>query len=414
MTANQARPLQGIRVLDLTVALAGPYGSMMLGGMGAEVIRVEAPGGGDIARTNPPFVGDHGIHFGQREEHDVSLTILNRARNKKSITLDLKSEQGRELFMRLAEASDVVIENFSEGTTAKLGVDYEQVRLRNPRIVYASVKAMGEPSASPGLKGMDIIVQALSGLMEVTGYADGPPTRCGLPIADLVALMYAVNGILAALIHRGRTGEGQRVQVSMLDCLASWVAEEHFDVLGREGYPSRNGNFHDRLAPFGVYPTQDGHVAIVAFQPDWMRGLLESIGQPALLDDPRFSSRGPRMRNAGALNEIICGWTSRRSTAAVVSDLLDKRGVPCAPVRKPDEVLHDQRLHDSGALMTLSHPQAGPVDAVGMGLPIRFSATPSQFDQPAMALGGANDEIYGGLLKLSPQELRALREAGIV
>ncbi|MEM5428031.1 CoA transferase [Cupriavidus oxalaticus] len=414
MAANQSRPLEGIRVLDLTVALAGPYGSLLLGGMGAEVIRVEAPGGGDIARTNPPFVGGSGIHFGQREDHEVSLTVLNRARNKKSITLDLKSGHGRELFMRLAETCDVVLENFSEGTTAKLGIDYEQVRQRNPRIVYASIKAMGEPSAFPGLKGMDIIVQALSGLMEVTGYADGPPTRCGLPIADLVAPMYAVNGILAALLHRGRTGEGQRVQVSMLDCLASWVAEEHFDVMGRAGYPSRTGNYHDRLAPFGVYPTRDGHVAVVAFQPDWMRGLLEAMDQAALLDDPRFSSRGPRMRNASALNEAIAAWTRQRSTAEVVSELLDKRGVPCAPVRKPDEVLHDQRLHDSGALMRLAHPELGQVDAVGMGLPIRFSATPSQFDKPAMALGGANEEVYGGLLKLSQDEIDALREEGVV
>lgn len=414
MVARQPRPLDGIRVLDLTVALAGPYGSMMLGGMGAEVIRVEAPGGGDIARTNPPYVGNRSIHFGQREDGDVSLTILNRARNKKSITLDLKSDPGRELFMRLAEQADVVIENFSEGATARLGIDYEQVRQRNPRIVYASIKAMGEPSAFPGLKGMDIIIQALSGIMEVTGFADGPPTRCGLPIADLVAPMYAVNGILAALIHRGRTGEGQSVQVSMLDCLASWVAEEHFDVMGRAGYPSRTGNCHDRLAPFGVYPALDGQVAIVAFQPDWMRGLLEAIGEPALRDDPRFSGRGPRMRNAAALNEIIAAWTRQRGTAEVVRELLERRGVPCAPVRKPDEVLHDHRLHDSGALVKLVHPDFGEVDAVGMGLPIRFSATPSQFDQPAMTLGGANEEIYCGLLELDPKELEALQEMRIV
>lgn len=414
MISDHPRPLDGIRVLDLTVALAGPYGSLMLGGMGAEVIRVEAPGGGDIARTNPPFVGSEGIHFGERKDDDVSLTILNRARNKKSITLDLKSEQGRELFMRLAEMSDVLLENLSEGTTDKLGVDYETVRQRNPRIVYASVKAMGEPSAFPGLKGMDIIVQALSGLMEVTGEADGPPTRCGLPIADLVAPMYAVNGILAALIHRGRTGEGQRVQVSMLDCMTSWLAEEHFDVMAREGYPCRTGNYHDRLAPFGVYPTQDGYVAIVAFQPDWMRGLLEAIGQPAFLDDPRFSSRGPRMRNAAALNQSIAEWTRQHVTADVVRKLFADRGVPCAPVRKPLEVLHDSRLQKSGALMNLSHPRFGPVDAVGMGFPIQFSATPSQFDQPAMALGEANQEIYGGLLNLGPQELGALREMGVV
>lgn len=414
MATDQSRPLEGIRVLDLTVALSGPYGSLLLGGMGAEVIRVESPSGGDIARTNPPFVGRRGINFGQRADDEVSLTVLNRARNKKSITLNLKSQQGRELFMRLAEEVDVVIENLSEGAAAKLGVDYEQVRQRNPKVVYASIKAMGEPSAFPGLKGMDIIVQALSGLMEVTGYADGPPTRCGLPIADLVAPMYAVNGILAALIQRGRTGEGQHVQVSMLDCLASWVAEEHFDVFGREGYPRRTGNFHDRLAPFGVYRAQDGYVAIVAFHPEWMRGLLDAIGHPELMDDPRFSSRGPRMRNAGELNTLIEAWTQQRSAADVVNELLGKRGVPSAPVRTPAEVLQDRRLHESGALMNLTHPELGEVDAVGMGLPIRFSASTAQFDKPAMALGAANEEIYGGLLKMSPQEIESLREQGIV
>jgi len=249
---SATKPLDGIRVLDLTVALAGPYGSLLLGGLGAEIIRVESPGGGDIARNNPPYVGGEGIHFGVRHDDEVSLSILNRARNKKSITLDLKSEQGRALFMKLAKECDVLIENASEGATARLGVDYDSVRQANPKIIYASIKAFGEPSPYPRLKGMDIIVQALSGIMDVTGFAEGPPVRCGLPIADMVAPLFAVNGILSALIHRGRTGEGQRVQVSMLDCLASLVAEEHFDDYLVRGYPKRWGNFMERLTPFGV------------------------------------------------------------------------------------------------------------------------------------------------------------------
>lgn len=411
---SAARPLEGIRVLDLTVALAGPYGSLLLGGMGAEVIRVEAPGGGDIARTNPPFVGAEGIHFGAKKEGEVSLTILNRARNKKSVTLDLKSPQGHALFMRLAQECDVIIENMSEGTTAKLGVDYERVRQVNPRIVYASLKAFGEPSAYPGLKGMDIIVQALSGLMEVTGFQDGPPTRSGLPVADLVTPLFAVNGILAALIHRGRTGEGQLVQVSMLDCLASMVAEEHFDIFSQAGYPMRSGNFMDRLVPFGVYATRDGYVAIVAFNPEWLRGLLDAIGQLPLLEDPRFSSRGPRMQHAAAMNTIIEDWTRQRSSEEVVRELQQKRGVPCTKVRTPLEVLADPELQASGAVVKLTHPQLGGVEAMGMGLPIRFSRTPSQFDQPADTLGGANAQVYGDLLGLSAEELARLQADGVI
>lgn len=414
MPTTQSRPLEGIRVLDLTVALAGPYASLLLGGMGAEVIRVEAPGGGDIARNNPPYVGEGGISFGSRAEGEVSITILNRARNKKSVTLDLKTEQGREILLRLAKECDVLLENMSEGSTAKLKIAYDDVRRANPNIVYASIKAFGEPNPYPRLKGMDIIVQALSGIMEATGFADSPPTRCGIPIADMVAAMYGVNGILAALIHRGRTGVGQHVEVSMLDCLASWVAEEHFDVFGKAGYPMRSGNFHDRLVPFGVYQASDGHVAIAAFQPDWMKGLLDAIGRPELMDDPRFASRGPRMKNAAALNAVVQAWTFERSADEVVRELLEKRGVPAAKVRTPNEVLLDPRLHESGAVMNLAHPRFGDIGAVGMGLPIKFSESPAQFDQPATDLGAANEEVLGGLLGFSGQQLDELRRAGVI
>ncbi|QYY33941.1 CoA transferase (plasmid) [Cupriavidus pinatubonensis] len=408
------RPLEGVRVLDLTVALAGPYGSLLLGGLGAEVIRVESPGGGDIARNNPPYVGKNGIHFGVRHDDEVSLTILNRARNKKSLTLDLKSEEGRALFMELAKACDVVIENASEGATARLGVDYENVRKANPRIIYASIKAFGEPSPYPNLKGMDIIVQALSGMMDVTGFPDSPPTRSGLPIADLIAPLYAVNGILAALIHRGRTGEGQRVQVSMLDCLASLVAEEHFDVFLEHGYPKRSGNFQDRLVPFGVYGTRDGHVAMVAFQPDWFQSLMEAIGKPELATDPRFATRGPRMKHAAEINALIEDWTRARTNAEVVHELQERRGVPAAAVRSPLEVLQDLALQERGAVVKLEHPDLSDSHAMGMGLPIQFSRTPSQFDQPAQALGASNDEIYRGLLKRSDAEIQQLRERGVI
>ncbi|MBN3793818.1 CaiB/BaiF CoA-transferase family protein [Burkholderia sp. Ac-20392] len=408
------KPLEGIRVLDLTVALAGPYGSLLLGGLGAEVIRVESPGGGDIARNNPPYVGNEGVHFGVKGDDEVSLTTLNRARNKKSITLDLKSEQGRALFMELVRESDVVIENASEGVTTRLGVDYESVRQVNPKIVYASVKAFGEPSPYPKLKGMDIIVQALSGIMDVTGFADGPPTRIGIPMADMIAPLFAVNGILAALIHRGKTGEGQQVQVSMLDCLASLVAEEHFDIFHAHGYPKRSGNFQDRLVPFGVYRTKDGHVALVAFQPDWFQSLTEAMGQPELLNDPRYATRGPRMTHAAGLNTLIEAWTQQHTSAEVIRELQEKRGVPAAKVRSPQEVLHDPALRERGAVVKLEHPGLAHVDAMGMGLPIKLSGTPVQFDQPAQALGAANDEIYRGLLKRSEAELSQLRNDGVI
>ena len=247
------RPLEGIRVLDLTVALAGPYCSLLLAGMGAEVIKIEGPNGGDIARTNPPYFGPDGFHFDRMEEGDVSISILARARNKKSITLDLKTESGREIFMRLVKLSDVMVENLSDGAAARLGVGYDVVRAANKKIVYASISGLGDPSPFPGLKVMDIIVQALSGIMSATGMPDGPPIRVGIPIADLLAPLYATSGILAALLQRGRTGVGQHVKVSMLDCLASLLAVDHFDVYQRAGLSPRTGNFKHRAAPFGLY-----------------------------------------------------------------------------------------------------------------------------------------------------------------
>lgn len=414
MRTDLARPLAGIRVLDLTVALAGPYGSLLLGGMGAEVIRVEAPGGSDIARSNPPFVGADGIHFRAPADDDVALCLLNRGRNKKSITLDLKRPEGLALLKRLVEQVDVVIENMSEGTAARLGVSYADLCRVNPRMVYASITALGDPSLYPGLKGMDIIVQALSGLMGVTGFADGPPTRVGLPIADLLAPLYAVNGILAALIHRGRTGEGQHVQVSMLDCLASLVAEEHFDIYERAGYALRTGNYHDRLVPFGVYQTQDGHVAIVAMMPEWFRGLMEAIGRPELVDDPRYSTRGPRMQHAAMLNALIEDWTRARSNAEILAELHERRRIPSAAVRTPGQVLQDPGLRERGAVVDLVHAAHGSVGAAGMGLPIQFSACHAQFDEPTQALGASNAEIFGHWLGLSDQQQAVLRAEGVI
>lgn len=408
------RPLEGIRVLDLTVALAGPYGALMLAGLGAEVIHVEAPGGGDIARTNPPFVGPRGLNFGAMAEDEISVSIVNRGRNKKSVTLDLKSTQGKALYFQLVRECDVVLENMSEGATARLGIDYARTALANPRIVYGSISSFGDPSVVPGLKGMDILVQAACGLMAVTGFADGPPTRVGIPIADLVTPLFAVNGILAALIQRGRTGRGQHVQVSMLDCMASLLAEEHFDLQAQAGLPLRSGNSHDRLAPFGVYPCRDGYVAIVAFRPEWFGPLLEAMGQSSLQQDPRFASRGARMAHAVALNAHIEAWTRERTTTEVVTELLDKRQVPAARVRAPGEVLADAQLIARGAVTVLEHPRIGDVHASGMGNPIRFSDANAQFDVPAQDVGAANADIYGGLLGMSPEAIAALRAQGVI
>lgn len=412
-STSSPRPLAGIRVLDLTVALSGPYCTLLLGGLGAEVIKIEAPKSGDLARFNPPFYGPKGFHFGPMGEGDLSVSNLLRARNKKSVTLDLKTEQGRALFMRLVKTADVVAENMSEGTAERLGVGYEAVRSANPRIIYASISGLGDPSAVPGVKAMDIIVQALSGVMDVTGSSDGPPMRFGLPIADLTAPLYALSGILAAVIQRQQTGAGQHVKVSMLDAMASLLSIEHFDVFQRSGFPVRTGNHHNRLCPFGIYATSDGYIAIAATADGWSRALLEAMGDRALLEDVRFKDRGARVVNADALNALIEKWTRARTTDEGVQ-VLSRHGVPCAPVRSVSDVLNDPWLRMKGAVQPLVHPRFGPIDAVGAGVPIEFSGATVGLDKPARELGADNRDIYGTLLGLSDAELAELKSRNII
>ncbi|RMI28848.1 CaiB/BaiF CoA transferase family protein [Nocardia stercoris] len=407
------RPLEGLRVLDMTVALAGPYGTLLLAALGAEVIKIEAPGGGDIARHNPPFYGDNGIHFGALADGDVSLSVLARARNKKSVTLDLKSEAGRELFYELVRHADIVFENSSDGVTQRLGVDYETVRAINPRIVYASVSGLGIPTLYPGVKAMDITVQALSGLMDTTGNADGPPTRVGIAISDLLAPLYAVIGIQSALLQRAITGAGQHVVVSMLESLVSLLPFEHLDVLQRNGFPARSGNRHNRLAPFGVYGTRDGHVSIAAANDDWTRLLFAAMGTPQLADDARFSGRGPRAVHAGELDDLIEQWTGAHTSAEVIAELA-ARGVPCVPVRTALEVLSDPEMFERGALERLEHPRAGVIDAVAGGIPIHMSAATVGLGRPAPELGDDNDEVFGTLLGLDADRLQVLREKRVI
>jgi len=408
------KPLAGVRVLDLTVALAGPYCTLLLAGLGAEVIKIEAPKGGDIARFNPPFFGKSGIHLGMMEEGDVSLSILARARNKRSVSLDLKVGRGRELFYELVKHADVIVENMSDGTVDKLGVDYETTRRINPRIVYCSITGIGRPNQYAGLKGMDITVQALSGVMDTNGFQDGPPLRFGLPISDLLVPLYGVIGVQAALRQRDTTGVGQHVVVSMLECLASLLPFEHFDVFQKHGFPARSGNHHTRLTPFGVFKARDGYVAIAAATDEWAALVFDAIGRPELIEDPRFATRGSRAISANEVNALIEDWTSQRDCKEVIDALHAKRGVSCAKVRAAKEVLQDPALRKSGAIQPLVHADVGEIDAVGSGIPIHMSGSSIGLDRPAPTLGADNTDIYSRLLGIGAADIAELKRTGVI
>jgi crotonobetainyl-CoA:carnitine CoA-transferase CaiB-like acyl-CoA transferase len=408
--ATGQRPLSDIRVLDLTIALSGPLCTLILAGLGAEVVRIEPPGGREMGRFNPPFLGRGGLHFGSATEpDDIAISVINRTRNKKSMTLDLKSDRGHAIFLDLARRCDVVVQNFSDGTADRLGVGYRDVRKVNPAAVYCSLSGLGEDNDQPELKAMDIIIQALSGIMQVTGEPDGPPTRVGVPVGDMVASLYAANGIMAALWARQRTQRGQHVDISLLDSLASLVAEEHFDVFEREGFPVRSGNFLNRLAPFGAYRAKDGYVAVAATADHWTHAIFDAMGRAELASDPRFATRGPRVMHADELNALIEGWTAALTTEEVVHELLGKRGVPAARVRTPGEAMADPRLHARGAVVPLRHPTAPTGETLyGIGLPIRMSESETGLDGPAPMLGEHNAEILKSWLGFDDEQVSDL------
>lgn len=344
---NTDAPLKGKVVLDLTSALAGPYATMMLGGLGARVIKVENPeSGGDAARNNSPYLTSNGVSLKRDSPEDFSLSMLIRGRNKESLTLNLKQPGGLAILNDLIGSADILVENFSDGVTARLGIDFESARQINPRLVYTSISGFGAGESFGTGKAMDTIVQALSGVMMTAGKPSDSPVRFGLPIGDLSAPLFAVIGTLAAVIHADRTGEGQHVDVSMLGALTSLISCEPFDALAQTGMEMRTGDYVPRLAPFGTFPTRDGFIAISAPMDSFARNLFTAMNREDLCVDERFTSRDARVANADELHALIKEWSMRHSTTAVM-DRLIACDVPSAPVREPIDAVKDHRASPS-------------------------------------------------------------------
>jgi len=408
------KPLDGITVLDLTIALAGPFATLILAGLGARVIKVENPAGGDSCRTNAPYLGADGPKLTRESEDDISVSALNRLRNKLGVTLNLKHPDARAIYSDLVKKSDIVVENFSRGALDRLGVGYTFACEVNPRVIYCSITGFGSTADASPAKAMDAIVQALSGTMMTSGGPDDPPIRVGLPVGDLTAPLFGVIGILAALHQAQHSGQGQHIDVSMLGALTMMVAVETFDLLERCGIPQRTGLTVPRLAPFGLYRTKDGYISICAPTESFARSLFKAIGRADLIDDPRFVNRDARVENVRALDAIIGDFTNRYTNAEAFS-ILESAGVPAAEVRNPDEAVRDPRVVARGETVRLEHPKYGAVDEVyGMGIPIKFSGAAAGFDQPAPALGEHNEAVYGGILGYSKEHLARLKSNGVI
>jgi crotonobetainyl-CoA:carnitine CoA-transferase CaiB-like acyl-CoA transferase len=406
-------PLSGLRVVDLTRALAGPYCTLLLAGLGAEVIKIEDPDGGDVARGNAPYVGPDGLSLTASGPDDFSLALLNRCRGKTSVTLNLKHPDAGAVFADLVRHADIVVENFSAGTAERLGVGYAAARRANPAVIYCSISGFGQDGGS-GVRSMDAIVQALSGLMLASGGAEDPPVRVGVPVADVITPLYAVIGILAALARRSRTGAGEHVDVSMLGALTALVATEDWDALSLLGQPLRTGPTLPRLSPFGPYRAQDGWFALVAPQDKLVRSTFEVMGRPELAADPRFATRDARVTNAEVLTAEIERWSANRSVADVVEALV-AAGVPAASVRTPMEGIRDESVVRREETVAVNHPTLGTIDGLRTaGLPITFVEAGRRVLAPAPRLGEHTEETLSRVAGYSAEAVRKLRERGVI
>ncbi|MEW6296475.1 MAG: CoA transferase [Thermodesulfobacteriota bacterium] len=407
------KPLTGLRILDLTRFLAGPYSTLLLGGLGAEVIKIEPPNEGEFARSRPPFAGPRGASLSQQTADDLGMALLHRSRNKKSVTLNLRTPAGVELFLRLCKKADVVVENFTPGTLARMGLGFAALQEANPRLILCSISGFGQSGPRREWRAYDPVIQAASGITSVTGYPDRPPVRCGAAVSDTTAPLLAVIGILSALQLREKTGTGEWVDISMQDS-SFFLLPDLIEFLAAGAAPERMGNGHVGGAPFNVYQATDGYVALCGLSPtDWTK-LLKAIGREELAGDPRFATILSRRDHRREVDAVVQEWIGQRTAAAAV-DHLQRHQVPAAPVLSPAELLQDEHLVSRGMVVDLAHPVHGPVPgAKGIGMPIKFIGCPVAFDQPAPALGAHNDEIYGGLLGLDEGLRQQLRQQGVI
>ena len=389
--------LDGLRVLDLTQVMAGPFCSMLLCDMGADVIKVEAPAG-DSTRRMPGAVGTD----------SPSFNAVNRG--KRGIVVDLKQPAGREVVRRLAAVSDVLVENYRPGVLEKFGLGYAELSQRCPRLVYASISGYGQTGPSAGKGGFDLVAQGVSGLMSVTGEAGRPPVKAGIPVTDLGAALFAVAGILSALLARARTGRGQLVDTSLVDAgvaLSVWEATQYFS--GR-GVPEPLGSAHRMNAPYQAIRCADGYMTIGAANDRTFRGLCEALGRPEWAADPEYRDDTHRIRNREALAARIEAVMETRPRAHWV-ELLEGRGVPCGPINDYAEVLADPHVRARRLVVETEHPTLGRIET--LGTPIKLSDTPLAPGRPAPRLGQHTDEILRDA-GFAADEVTSLRRTGAV
>jgi formyl-CoA transferase/CoA:oxalate CoA-transferase len=391
-------PLAGTRVADLSRVLAGPYCSMLLADMGAEVIKVEPPDGDDTRAWGPPFIEGQSAYF------------LSINRGKRSVVLDLKSEEGKALLWRLLERCDVLLENFRPGAMDRLGFGVAAVASRLPRLVYCSISGFGHTGPDHALPGYDVLVQGESGLMSLTGEESGPAFKLGVSISDLTAGMMACQAILAALLHRERTGEGQHLDVAMLDVSASLLTFQAGIYFATGKAPRRRGNAHPTIAPYSTYECADGTLIVAVGNDNLFQRFCQAIELPDLASDDRFALAAARVENRVALDELLVPVLRGKGRDAWIAQLR-RLGVPCGAVRDLAEVCESPHLRARGMLQEMEHPRAGRIRQLGPAATL--SRSPWSLQRPPPLLGEHSDEILREL-GLDAAEVMRLRAARVV
>lgn len=393
-------PLSGIRVLDLTRVLAGPFCTMILSDLGAEVIKVEIPGSGDDARAFGPFLNNRSLYF----------LSINRA--KKSVSLNLKTQRGKEILKELVKHCDILVENYRPGTMEKLGLGYETLKEINPRLIYAASTGFGHSGPDSLKPAYDILAQARGGIMSITGHPDCAPTRVGMSLGDITASLFTAIGINAAIYHRTITGEGQKIDVSMLDSQVA-ILENALVRYQAEGVaPEPLGNRHPTIAPFQAYHGNDGYFVIAVGNDNLWRIFCNALDNEALLSDPRFSTNRLRTDHIDALNSLLTPIFATKSSHQWLS-ILEAAGIPCAPINNVEEVMKDIQVLARNMIVEVEDSLAGSIKIAGN--PIKMSSIPeSPSRERVPEIGEHNQEIYSGLLGLSEDDIDTLRETGVI
>jgi crotonobetainyl-CoA:carnitine CoA-transferase CaiB-like acyl-CoA transferase len=395
-----ARPLEGITVLDLSRVLSGPYCTMQLADMGARVIKIERPGLGDDTRAwGPPFVNGESAYF------------LSINRNKESLTLNFKHPEGRRLLDELIARADILVENFRPGTLDELGLGYEALRAKHPRLIYTSISGFGHSGPLRERAGYDAVLQGEAGIMSLTGPPDACGYKVGVAIADLAAGLFAAQGTLLALYARERTGRGQHVDVAMLDSVAALLTYQAGIYFATGAPPERHGNAHPTVAPYETFQAADGEVVLAAGNDELWRRFCRVAGLDAYAGDPRFATNRDRVRNYGALRPIVADAFSKRTRSEWL-EVLNDAGIPAGPVRNLQEVLTDEQLLTREMVHVLQHSSAGPVQV--LGIPVKLSATPGDVRRAPPALGEHTEEILTEDLGLAASQITEMRAAGVI